>query len=68
MLPTAGPRERGGTRLDRGRRGAAPLGPAPAAECLSKLHTALAGTRGAAVAVAQLDTWAGRLRFAGSAM
>ncbi|MER7488036.1 SpoIIE family protein phosphatase [Streptomyces sp. NPDC126497] len=37
----------------------------PPAECLVKLHTALAGTRGAAVAVAQLDTWAGRLRFAG---
>lgn len=37
----------------------------PPAECLPKLHTALAGTRGAAVAVAQLDTWAGRLRFAG---
>ncbi|MFC8367778.1 SpoIIE family protein phosphatase [Streptomyces sp. NPDC057238] len=37
----------------------------PPAECLPKLHAALAGTRGAAVAVAQLDTWAGRLRFAG---
>ncbi|MEZ3181716.1 SpoIIE family protein phosphatase [Streptomyces pimonensis] len=37
----------------------------PPAECLPRLHTALAGTRGAAVAVAQLDTWAGRLRFAG---
>jgi anti-sigma regulatory factor (Ser/Thr protein kinase) len=37
----------------------------PPAECLPKLHTALAGTRGAAVAVAQLDTWTGRLRFAG---
>lgn len=35
------------------------------AEVLRKLHPALAGTRGAAVAVAQLDTWAGRLRFAG---
>lgn len=35
------------------------------AETLQKLHTALAGTRGAAVAVAQLDTWTGRLRFAG---
>ncbi|MFD7705100.1 SpoIIE family protein phosphatase [Streptomyces caelestis] len=35
------------------------------AECLPRLHTALAGTRGAAVAVAQLDTRAGRLRFAG---
>ncbi|BFO17677.1 hypothetical protein SHKM778_40650 [Streptomyces sp. KM77-8] len=35
------------------------------AECLAKLHAALSGTRGAAVAVAQLDTWAGRLRFAG---
>ncbi|CAL9629743.1 SpoIIE family protein phosphatase [Streptomyces sp. enrichment culture] len=35
------------------------------AEVLRKLHPALAGTRGAAVAVAQLDTRAGRLRFAG---
>ncbi|MEV5934427.1 ATP-binding SpoIIE family protein phosphatase [Streptomyces sp. NPDC052079] len=37
----------------------------PPAEMLHKLHTALAGTRGAAVAVAQLDIWTGRLRFAG---
>ncbi|MFF1276836.1 SpoIIE family protein phosphatase [Streptomyces marokkonensis] len=37
----------------------------PPAETLRKLHTALGGTRGAAVAVAQLDTWTGRLRFAG---
>lgn len=37
----------------------------PPAESLRKLHTALAGTRGAAVAVAQLDLWTGRLRFAG---
>ncbi|MET7295750.1 ATP-binding SpoIIE family protein phosphatase [Streptomyces griseoloalbus] len=37
----------------------------PPAESLQQLHSALAGTRGAAVAVAQLDTWAGRLRFAG---
>lgn len=37
----------------------------PPAEALRKLHTALAGTRGAAVAVAQLDTWTGLLRFAG---
>lgn len=37
----------------------------PPAESLQKLHTALAGTRGAAVAVAQLDLWTGRLRFAG---
>ncbi|MFZ4191794.1 SpoIIE family protein phosphatase [Streptomyces pseudogriseolus] len=37
----------------------------PPAELLQRLHTALSGTRGAAVAVAQLDTWTGRLRFAG---
>lgn len=37
----------------------------PPAELLHKLHPALTGTRGAAVAVAQLDTWTGRLRFAG---
>ncbi|MFD8523572.1 SpoIIE family protein phosphatase [Streptomyces capillispiralis] len=37
----------------------------PPAEALHRLHSALSGTRGAAVAVAQLDTWAGRLRFAG---
>ncbi|WP_309058483.1 ATP-binding protein/SpoIIE family protein phosphatase [Streptomyces sp.] len=37
----------------------------PPAEALEAIHGALAGTRGAAVAVAQLDTWAGRLRFAG---
>ncbi|MEU1085077.1 ATP-binding SpoIIE family protein phosphatase [Streptomyces sp. NPDC005908] len=37
----------------------------PPAELLQRLHTALGGTRGAAVAVAQLDTWTGRLRFAG---
>ncbi|MEU2900190.1 ATP-binding SpoIIE family protein phosphatase [Streptomyces sp. NPDC001273] len=37
----------------------------PPAEALHKLHAALAGTRGAAVAVAQLDSWTGRLRFAG---
>ncbi|CAL9360579.1 hypothetical protein SUDANB176_00666 [Streptomyces sp. enrichment culture] len=35
------------------------------AEALAEIHGALAGTRGAAVAVAQLDRWAGRLRFAG---
>ncbi|GGP98875.1 hypothetical protein GCM10010266_22880 [Streptomyces griseomycini] len=35
------------------------------AEALTEIHGALAGTRGAAVAVAQLDLWAGRLRFAG---
>jgi anti-sigma regulatory factor (Ser/Thr protein kinase) len=37
----------------------------PPAEALGRIHSALAGTRGAAVAVAQLDTWAGRLSFAG---
>ncbi|MFC8843721.1 ATP-binding protein, partial [Streptomyces griseoincarnatus] len=37
----------------------------PPAELLQRLHTALSGTRGAAVAAAQLDTWTGRLRFAG---
>ncbi|GAA3506268.1 SpoIIE family protein phosphatase [Streptomyces prasinosporus] len=37
----------------------------PPAEALEAVHAALAGTRGAAVAVAQVDTWAGRLRFAG---
>ncbi|MER6406587.1 ATP-binding SpoIIE family protein phosphatase [Streptomyces viridosporus] len=37
----------------------------PPAGALEEIHRALAGTRGAAVAVAQLDTWAGRLRFAG---
>ncbi|MFE9624827.1 SpoIIE family protein phosphatase [Streptomyces sp. NPDC006527] len=35
------------------------------AEVLRRLHEALRGTRGAAVAVAQLDVSAGRLRFAG---
>lgn len=35
------------------------------AEALRRLHDALAGTRGAAVAVAQVDIRAGRLRFAG---
>ncbi|MFC9129956.1 SpoIIE family protein phosphatase [Streptomyces sp. NPDC057099] len=35
------------------------------AEVLRQLHGALKGTRGAAVAVAQLDLRAGRLRFAG---
>ncbi|MFE9775236.1 SpoIIE family protein phosphatase [Streptomyces sp. NPDC005931] len=35
------------------------------AESLPRLHEALSGTRGAAVAVAQVDTRAGRLRFAG---
>ncbi|MFI8189138.1 SpoIIE family protein phosphatase [Streptomyces sp. NPDC085946] len=35
------------------------------AEALRRLHGALGGTRGAAVAVAQLDTRAERLRFAG---
>ncbi|WP_432119922.1 SpoIIE family protein phosphatase [Streptomyces sp. bgisy032] len=35
------------------------------AEVLAKLHDALKGTRGAAVALAQLDLGAGRLRFAG---
>ncbi|MFJ2717818.1 SpoIIE family protein phosphatase [Streptomyces sp. NPDC087437] len=35
------------------------------AELLRRLDTALRGTRGAAVAVAQLDLRAGRLRFAG---
>lgn len=35
------------------------------AESLRRLHDALKGTRGAAVAVAQLDLRAGRLRFAG---
>ncbi|MDG9710798.1 ATP-binding protein/SpoIIE family protein phosphatase [Streptomyces sp. DH10] len=35
------------------------------AESLQRLHDALKGTRGAAVAMAQLDVRAGRLRFAG---
>jgi anti-sigma regulatory factor (Ser/Thr protein kinase) len=35
------------------------------AESLHRLHDALKGTRGAAVALAQLDVRAGRLRFAG---
>jgi anti-sigma regulatory factor (Ser/Thr protein kinase) len=35
------------------------------AECLRRLDTALRGTRGAAVAVAQVDSGAGLLRFAG---
>ncbi|MGW0865823.1 MULTISPECIES: ATP-binding SpoIIE family protein phosphatase [Streptomyces] len=35
------------------------------AEALRQLHDALKGTRGAAVALAQLDLRAGRLRFAG---
>ncbi|GGV78638.1 hypothetical protein GCM10010228_47230 [Streptomyces massasporeus] len=35
------------------------------AESLGRLHDALKGTRGAAVAMAQLDLGAGRLRFAG---
>lgn len=35
------------------------------AEALRRLHDALRGTRGAAVAVAQVDLSAGRLRFAG---
>ncbi|MFF5372287.1 SpoIIE family protein phosphatase [Streptomyces sp. NPDC013187] len=35
------------------------------AESLRRLHDALRGTRGAAVALAQLDLTAGRLRFAG---
>ncbi|WP_425247204.1 SpoIIE family protein phosphatase [Streptomyces sp. NEAU-NA10] len=35
------------------------------AETLRRLHDALRGTRGAAVGLAQLDVWAGRLRFAG---
>lgn len=35
------------------------------AECLRHLDTALRGTRGAAVAVAQVDSGAGLLRFAG---
>lgn len=37
----------------------------PPAELLRRLDDALRGTRGAAVAVAQLDVRAGRLRFAG---
>lgn len=37
----------------------------PPAEALGRLHEALTGTRGAAVAVAQLDTRTGLLRFAG---
>ncbi|MET7656741.1 ATP-binding SpoIIE family protein phosphatase [Streptomyces sp. NPDC005486] len=37
----------------------------PPAELLRRLDEALRGTRGAAVAVAQLDVAAGRLRFAG---
>ncbi|POX48724.1 phosphatase [Streptomyces sp. Ru71] len=37
----------------------------PPPELLRRLHTELAGTRGAAVALAQLETDAGRLRFAG---
>ncbi|MGQ4405560.1 SpoIIE family protein phosphatase [Streptomyces hayashii] len=37
----------------------------PPAELLRRLHDALRATRGAAVAVAQLDVRAGRLRFAG---
>ncbi|MFD5778117.1 SpoIIE family protein phosphatase [Streptomyces fungicidicus] len=37
----------------------------PPAAALEAVHGALTGTRGAAVAVAQLDLWAGRLRFAG---
>ncbi|MDT0611927.1 ATP-binding protein/SpoIIE family protein phosphatase [Streptomyces lancefieldiae] len=43
-------------------RGAAHLGPA---EALRRLDTALTATRGAAVALAQVDTRAGTLRFAG---
>jgi serine phosphatase RsbU (regulator of sigma subunit) len=43
-------------------REAAGLGPG---EVLRRLDTALSGTRGAAVAVAQVDVRAGRLRFAG---
>ncbi|GGT04453.1 ATP-binding SpoIIE family protein phosphatase [Streptomyces griseoviridis] len=43
-------------------RGAAGL---PPGEALRRLDGALAGTRGAAVAVAQVDLAAGRLRFAG---
>ncbi|MGY1430093.1 SpoIIE family protein phosphatase [Streptomyces sp. MN12] len=43
-------------------RGAAHL---PPAEALRRLDTALSGTRGAAVAVAQVDTRAATLRFAG---
>ncbi|MEU3663927.1 ATP-binding SpoIIE family protein phosphatase [Streptomyces sp. NPDC032940] len=43
-------------------RGAARLAPS---EVLKHLDAALAGTRGAAVAVAQVDTRAARLRFAG---
>ncbi|MET9907555.1 ATP-binding SpoIIE family protein phosphatase [Streptomyces sp. NPDC006476] len=35
------------------------------ADCLGRLDSALRGTRGAAVAVAQVDTAAGLLRFAG---
>ncbi|TQJ85787.1 SpoIIE family protein phosphatase [Streptomyces sp. SLBN-31] len=37
----------------------------PPAECLGRLDTALRGTRGAAVAVAQVDTASATLRFAG---
>ncbi|MEV6959981.1 ATP-binding SpoIIE family protein phosphatase [Streptomyces sp. NPDC051207] len=37
----------------------------PPGEMLRRLDAALSGTRGAAVAVAQVDTRAGRLRFAG---
>jgi len=37
----------------------------PPAEALGRLDTALRGTRGAAVAVAQVDTGTGTLRFAG---
>ncbi|MEU3842515.1 ATP-binding SpoIIE family protein phosphatase [Streptomyces sp. NPDC028635] len=37
----------------------------PPPELLRRLHTELAGTRGAAVALAQLETDANRLRFAG---
>ncbi|WP_077799184.1 ATP-binding SpoIIE family protein phosphatase [Streptomyces sp. JHA26] len=43
-------------------RGVAHLVPS---EALKRLDAALAGTRGAAVALAQVDTRAGRLRFAG---
>ncbi|HLM65219.1 MAG TPA: ATP-binding SpoIIE family protein phosphatase [Acidimicrobiales bacterium] len=40
-------------------------GPAEPADMLAAAHRALAGTRGAAVSVAQLDAAAGRVRFAG---
>ncbi|MGZ3097460.1 ATP-binding SpoIIE family protein phosphatase [Streptomyces sp. H62] len=53
---------RASTAAEEALRGAAHLGPA---EALRRLDRALRGTRGAAVAVAQVDTRAAVLRFAG---